>query len=93
MKIGLVENKTLYLEPRSMCDAAILRCDDGCLVYSADKIIEALMADFKRYKDETSEGYTQESLETEALDYFSYNIEFAYVGVFAPKYEWEFIED
>ena len=86
---GVVENKTLYLEPRAMYDHAILRCEDGRLVYSADKIIEALIKDFKSYMDETGEEYTEESLETDALEYFNFNIECAYMGPFTPKYEWE----
>lgn len=72
-----------------MFDPAILRCEDGCLVYSADKIIEILMADFKSHMDEIGEEYTEESLETEALEYFNFNIECAYMGPFTPKYEWE----
>lgn len=72
-----------------MYDRAILRCEEGRLVYSADKIIGALMEDFKSHMDETGEEYTEESLETEAHEYFSFNIEGAYMGPFTPKYEWE----
>ena len=48
---------------------------DGRVVYSADQIIGGLM----------NEGMTQE----EAVEYFGFNIECAYVGEYTPIYMYE----
>ena len=48
---------------------------DGRVVYSADQIIGGLM----------NEGMTEE----EAVEYFNFNIEGAYVGEFTPIYMYE----
>lgn len=77
-------DQTLYLEPRGIYDAAILRCIDGVLVYSADQIITLLIEHFRPYHDGD-----EEMLEDDARDYFHYNIEAPFLGPFTPVYEWD----
>jgi hypothetical protein len=72
---------TLYLEPREMFDPCIARLQDGAVVYSADRIIIALLKSWGASEDD-DDAYD------EALDYFFYNIEGAYRGEFTPLYEW-----
>ncbi len=82
------DENTLYLEPREIYDKAILCCDNGVLVYSADKIIELLIENFRQ----THNG-DEETLEQDAMDYFYFNIEGSYVGKFTPVYEWSYEEE
>lgn len=79
---------TLFLEPRPLYDSAILRCNSGVLVYSADKIIQLLIEDWSGQ----SLGLDQETLEQDAMDYYYFNIEAAYMGAFTPIYEWSIEE-
>ena len=65
------------LEPRSTFNRAIIGTDpDGRLVYSSNKIIRAFM-------DE--DGMSEE----EAIEYFDFNIEGAYVGEYTPIYMYQ----
>ncbi len=75
---------TLWLEPRSMYDSCLLRCDDGVNVYDAHKIIETLYNDFSTSSDESVDD---DDLWLEAQSYFEYNMLFCHVGPYTPKYE------
>jgi hypothetical protein len=83
-----MNDDTLFLEPRGIYDAAILRCVDGVLVYSADQIITLLIEHFRPYYDGD-----EETLEDQALNHFHFNIEPDHRGPFTPVYEWEIRED
>ena len=81
-----VTSDTLFLEPRTLYDPAIVRCSgDGVLVYSADKIIDLLVEDFRATWDKN-----EKTLWDEAAHYFYFNIEPAHMGFFTPVYEWRF---
>ena len=75
---------TLWLEPRSMYDSCLLRCEDGVNVYDAHKIIETLYNDFST---SSVEWVDEDDLYLMAQEYFEFNIMFAYSGVYAPRYE------
>lgn len=72
----LDQEQTVYLIPREEFDGALIRIEDGIAIYSAERVIQVYM---KR------DGMTEQ----EALDYFYYNCEGAYVGPYTPRYEWE----
>ncbi len=75
---------TLFLEPRTLYDPAVVRCSgEGVLVYSADKIIDLLVEYFRATGDED-----EETLWDEAAQYFYFNIERKHVGFYTPIYEW-----
>lgn len=80
---GKTDN-TLFLEPRCLYDPAIVRCTEGVLVYSADRIVALLIEHFRPYHKGD-----EEALMDEALDYFHYNIEASFMGPFTPVYEWD----
>jgi len=53
--------------------------EESRLVYSADKVIDILMQDDMTYE--------------EALDYFNFNLEGAYMGKRTPLFIWEYDPD
>jgi len=84
------EDDVLLLEPRGRFDACLIgRCaDTGKAVYSADKIISALMEDMRWEEDEEM---TEETAYDMALEYFDFNIRSSYAGEMTPLYVWNLI--
>lgn len=78
------EIQTLWLEPRSMYDSCLLRCEEGVNVYDAHQIIETLYNDFSTSSDDSVD---EDDLWLEAQSYFEYNMLFCHVGPYTPKYE------
>jgi len=62
---------TLLMEPESFDNAIIGLSNDDRVIYSVDKILEILMKDMSH---------------EEAIEYFEFNIESAYVGDKTPIY-------
>ena len=75
---------TIWLEPRSMYDSCLLRCEDGVNVYDAHRVIETLYNDFSTSYGELKDD---DDLWLEAQSYFEYNMWCLNVGPFTPRYE------
>lgn len=69
----LTGTDALFLEPRDVFDKAIIGSEDNKIVYSEDIILDVLME---------SEKWTYD----EALEYYEFNIECAYMGNGTPIY-------
>lgn len=67
------QEKTIYLIPREEFDSSLTCIENGIAIYNAERVIEIFI---KR-------GMTK----GEALDYFYFNCEGAYVGPYTPRYE------
>ena len=70
---------TIFLEPRSEFDSALLRIENDVAVYSVERVIEVYI---KR------DGMTRH----QALEFFDYNCEGAYLGPYTPRFEYELEE-
>ena len=77
-------SNTLWLEPRSMYDSCLLRCEDGVNVYDAHQIIETIYNNFSTSSDESLDD---DDLWLKAQSYFEYHMLFCHVGPYTPKYE------
>ena len=94
----------LVLEPRERFDSCIISvCENtGRVIYSANKILEALTKDYmEMYQPENSEileieierPITEEEAHEMATEWYGYNIEGAYMGEMTPIYKWDSEED
>jgi hypothetical protein len=73
-KIKLIDPTILIADGYDDCIIGLtFRDDELVALYSADRILEKL---------------AQDMTDIEALEYFEYNIEGAYMGVKTPKYIW-----
>jgi len=77
-KIKLIDPTILIADGYDDCIIGLtFRDDELVALYSADRILEKL---------------AQDMTDIEALEYFEYNIEGAYMGVKTPKYIWGYYD-